>query len=61
MWLWCKLGIWSESNSDDFEKVIDVASGTFGVRTELTNTDYSIPANLEYVVRFRERDMGSED
>jgi RND family efflux transporter MFP subunit len=34
------------------EKVIDAASGTFGVRIELSNPDYSIPAGLECHVVF---------
>ncbi|MCP3869785.1 MAG: efflux RND transporter periplasmic adaptor subunit [Gammaproteobacteria bacterium] len=34
------------------EKVIDAASGTFGVRIELPNPDYGIPAGLECTVRF---------
>jgi len=37
------------------EKVIDAASGTFGVRVELTNPDYAIPAGLECTVIFGSR------
>lgn len=35
------------------EKLIDAASGTFGVRIELANPDYRIPAGLECRVTFR--------
>lgn len=34
------------------EKVIDVASGTFGVRVELPNPDYALPSGLECSVEF---------
>ncbi|MES9906673.1 MAG: efflux RND transporter periplasmic adaptor subunit [Sedimenticola sp.] len=34
------------------EKVIDAASGTFGVRVEITNEDYKIPAGLECTLTF---------
>ena len=34
------------------EKVIDAASGTFGVRIEVANPDYRIPAGLECSLRF---------
>ncbi len=34
------------------EKVIDAASGTFGMRIELPNRDYKIPAGLECTVSF---------
>ncbi len=34
------------------EKLIDAASGTFGVRIELANPDYRIPAGLECRVTF---------
>ena len=34
------------------EKVIDAASGTFGVRVELPNPEYAIPAGLECTLTF---------
>lgn len=34
------------------DPVVDAASGTFGVRLELPNPDYAIPAGLNCVVRF---------
>ena len=34
------------------ERVIDAASGTFGVRLELPNPDFALPAGLECRVRF---------
>ena len=34
------------------DKVIDAASGTFGVRLELSNKDYAIPGGLKCQVRF---------
>lgn len=34
------------------DKVVDAASGTFGVRLELPNKDYAIPAGLKCRVRF---------
>ena len=34
------------------DKVIDAASGTFGVRLELDNSDYSIPGGLKCKVQF---------
>lgn len=34
------------------EKVIDAASGTFGIRVELPNSELSVPAGLECLVRF---------
>ena len=36
------------------EQVIDAASATFGVRLELPNADYVLPAGLECRVRFLE-------
>jgi multidrug efflux pump subunit AcrA (membrane-fusion protein) len=36
------------------DRVIDAASGTFGIRIELPNTDYSLPAGLKCKVRFSE-------
>ena len=36
------------------EKVIDAASGTFGVRVELPNPDYALPSGLECTVEFLE-------
>lgn len=39
------------------EKVIDAASGTFGVRIELSNPDYAIPAGLECTVDFTIADL----
>lgn len=36
------------------EQVIDAASATFGVRLELPNEDYALPAGLECRVRFLE-------
>ena len=35
------------------DKVIDSASGTFGVRLELSNPDYHLPSGLRCKVRFR--------
>ena len=37
------------------DRVIDAASGTFGIRIELSNTDYSLPAGLKCMVRFLKR------
>jgi hypothetical protein len=34
------------------DPVIDAASGTFGVRLELPNSDYRLPAGLRCKVRF---------
>ena len=34
------------------DKVIDAASGTFGIRLELNNQDYRIPGGLKCTVRF---------
>jgi RND family efflux transporter MFP subunit len=34
------------------DKVIDAASGTFGIRLELANKDYTIPSGLKCKVRF---------
>ena len=34
------------------DRVIDAGSGTFGVRIELSNPDYSLPAGLKCSVRF---------
>jgi membrane fusion protein, multidrug efflux system len=34
------------------DHVIDAASGTFGIRLELKNPDYSLPAGLKCKVRF---------
>jgi RND family efflux transporter MFP subunit len=34
------------------DRVVDAASGTFGVRIELSNLDYSLPAGLKCRVRF---------
>ena len=35
------------------DKVIDVASSTFGVRLRLPNSDYHLPSGLKCLVRFR--------
>lgn len=37
------------------DEVIDAASGTFGVRLELPNPDYSLPAGLKCKVLFPEQ------
>lgn len=34
------------------DKVVDAASGTFGVRLELPNPDYKLPPGLKCKVRF---------
>ena len=34
------------------DRVVDAASGTFGVRLELPNRDYRLPAGLKCKVRF---------
>jgi membrane fusion protein, multidrug efflux system len=34
------------------DHVIDAASGTFGVRLELQNSDYTIPAGIKCKVKF---------
>ncbi len=34
------------------DRVVDAASGTFGVRLELPNPDYAIPAGLKCRVEF---------
>jgi RND family efflux transporter MFP subunit len=34
------------------DRMVDAASGTFGVRVELSNPDYSLPAGLKCGVRF---------
>jgi membrane fusion protein (multidrug efflux system) len=34
------------------DKVVDAASGTFGVRLELPNPDLKLPAGLKCTVRF---------
>ena len=36
------------------DPIVDAASGTFGVRLELPNSDWGIPAGLECQVRFGE-------
>lgn len=36
------------------DKVIDPASGTFGVRLELPNKDYGLPSGLKCLVRFED-------
>ena len=38
------------------DRVIDAASGTFGVRLALPNPDYALPAGLNCRVRFVEED-----
>lgn len=38
------------------DRVIDAASGTFGVRLELPNADYALPAGLNCRVRFPVKD-----
>jgi len=35
------------------DKVFDAASGTFGIRLELSNTNYALPAGLKCRVRFK--------
>lgn len=37
------------------DRVIDPASGTFGVRLELPNPDYKLPSGLKCAVRFQEK------
>lgn len=39
------------------DRVIDPASGTFGVRLELPNPDYRLPSGLKCKVRFQEIDQ----
>lgn len=34
------------------DRVVDAASGTFGIRLEVSNADYQLPAGLKCVVRF---------
>ncbi len=46
------LGLTLHAKVTIVEKVIEAASGTFGVRIELPNPDYSIPAGLECTVSF---------
>jgi RND family efflux transporter MFP subunit len=43
-----------ESEVKVIDKVVDAASGTFGIRLELPNPDYRIPAGVRCVVRFLE-------
>ena len=43
------------------EQVIDAASATFGVRLELPNPDYGLPAGLECRVRFLAEEAGGGD
>ncbi len=38
------------------DRVVDAASGTFGIRLELPNADYTVPGGLRCQVRFLERD-----
>ncbi len=47
--------LWSrfrEAEVGVVDKVVDAASGTFGVRLELPNPDTSLPAGLKCRVRF---------
>jgi len=39
------------------DRVVDAASGTFGVRLELPNPDYSLPSGLKCKVTFLSRDI----
>ncbi len=41
------------------DRVVDAASGTFGVRLELPNPDYKLPAGLKCTVVFLEKKAGS--
>jgi len=41
------------------DKVIDAASGTFGVRLELANPDLALPAGLKCKIRFDGRPQGA--
>jgi hypothetical protein len=34
------------------DRVVDAASGTFGVRLELPNPDYKLPGGLKCDIRF---------
>ena len=38
--------------AQDRDRVVDAASGTFGVRLELPNPGYRLPAGLKCKVRF---------
>lgn len=40
------------------DRLIDPASGTFGVRLELPNPDYQLPSGLKCMVRFADGDGG---
>ena len=40
------------------DRVVDAASGTFGVRLELPNSDYRLPAGLQCKVRFPDKQAG---
>lgn len=40
------------------DRVVDAASGTFGVRLALPNADYRLPAGLKCKVRFPTRERG---
>jgi multidrug efflux pump subunit AcrA (membrane-fusion protein) len=37
------------------DRVVDAASGTFGIRLELPNSDFALPAGLNCRVRFEDR------
>ena len=41
------------------DRVVDAASGTFGIRLELPNSDYKLPAGLKCKVIFLEKKAGS--
>ena len=42
------------------DNVVDAASGTFGIRIELKNKDYSLPSGLKCKVRFLGKDKTSK-
>ena len=44
---------------DVIDRVFDAASGTFGMRLELPNPDYSLPAGLRCSIRFSSNGEGS--
>ena len=42
------------------DKVIDAASGTFGIRLEIPNPDFMLPGGLRCEIRFENGDAGAD-
>ena len=47
-----RLAVEYDATDDVVDRVFDAASGTMGVRLELPNPDYALPAGLNCQVRF---------